>query len=54
MASVVFTAFGIWMGYYFLDRNLKLEQRKIFTSGLDFYRHVFLRFRKPNVNLTDH
>jgi O-antigen/teichoic acid export membrane protein len=54
VASVVFTAFGIWMGFYFLDRNLKLEQRKIFTSGLDFYRQVFLRFRRPKVNLTDH
>jgi O-antigen/teichoic acid export membrane protein len=46
IASIVFTLLGIWIGYYFLDREVGLEHRKIFTAGIRFYRQMFCRFRE--------
>jgi O-antigen/teichoic acid export membrane protein len=45
-ASIVFTMLGIWVGYYFLDRQLSLEFRNIFTAGIDFYISMYHKFVK--------
>jgi ABC-type dipeptide/oligopeptide/nickel transport system permease component len=37
VASILFTLIGIWMGMYFLDKELSLSYKEIFSSGLDFY-----------------
>jgi len=37
IASILFTLIGIWIGMYFLDKELTLSYREIFSSGLDFY-----------------
>ncbi len=46
IASILFTALGIWVGYYYLDKQLMLNYRKIFTSGIDFYVSMYQKFRK--------
>ena len=38
VASIVFTLIGIWMGMYFLNKELDLSYREIFSSGIDFYK----------------
>lgn len=45
IASVIFTAIGIWVGYYSLDKELQLDYRKVFSTGIDFYRTMYLKFR---------
>jgi O-antigen/teichoic acid export membrane protein len=45
IGSVFFTVFGIWIGLYFLDRQIGIEQRKVFSSGIDFYRMIWQDFR---------
>ena len=46
VASVIFTVAGIWIGYYFLDREIGLEYRQIFSSGIRFYRQMLCHFRE--------
>ena len=41
VASIVFTIIGIWMGMYFLDKELTLSYREIFSSGIVFYKNIF-------------
>tara|TARA_B110000285_G_C15099148_1_gene603932 strand:- start:369 stop:1730 length:1362 start_codon:yes stop_codon:yes gene_type:complete len=41
VASIVFTLIGIWMGMYFLNKELMLSYREIFTSGIKFYKVLF-------------
>lgn len=41
VASIIFTLIGIWMGMYFLDKELSLSYREIFSSGLRFYSSLF-------------
>jgi len=41
VASIVFTSIGIWMGMYFLNKELMLSYREIFTSGIKFYKVLF-------------
>jgi hypothetical protein len=38
VASIVFTVIGIWMGMYFLDKELSLTYKQIFSSGITFYK----------------
>lgn len=44
VASILFTAIGIWVGYYFLDKELGLNYRNVFSAGLDFYKSMYLKF----------
>lgn len=37
VASIMFTLIGIWMGMYFLNKELILSYKEIFLSGIDFY-----------------
>ncbi len=41
VASILFTIIGIWMGMYFLDKELSLSYREIFSSGITFYKNIF-------------
>ncbi|WP_372744820.1 lipopolysaccharide biosynthesis protein [Lutibacter sp.] len=41
VASILFTIIGIWMGMYFLDKELNLKFKEIFTSGILFYVSIF-------------
>jgi len=53
VASIIFTALGVWVGYYFLDKELSLDHRHTFSYGIAFYRNMFdkvktqwIQFRK--------
>ena len=41
VASILFTIIGIWMGMYFLDKELSLSYKEIFSSGITFYKNIF-------------
>ncbi|MFT5238865.1 MAG: O-antigen/teichoic acid export membrane protein [Flavobacteriaceae bacterium] len=41
IASIIFTILGIWMGMYFLDKELSLSYKTIFTKGVVFYISLF-------------
>jgi O-antigen/teichoic acid export membrane protein len=41
VATIFFTLVGIWMGMYFLNKELTLSYRKIFSSGISFYTTLF-------------
>jgi len=45
IGSVLFTLLGVWIGFYFLDKQIGLEHKKIFSSGIDFYRMILCSFR---------
>lgn len=40
VASIIFTLIGIWMGMYFLNKELSLSYKEIFVSGIDFYKNL--------------
>ncbi|MEZ7498480.1 oligosaccharide flippase family protein [Flavobacterium sp. Arc3] len=40
VASIIFTLIGIWMGMYFLNKELSLTYREIFSSGITFYKKI--------------
>tara|TARA_B110000091_G_scaffold212833_1_gene260511 strand:- start:1745 stop:3115 length:1371 start_codon:yes stop_codon:yes gene_type:complete len=41
VASIVFTLIGIWMGMYFLNKELTITYKGIFSSGINFYKTLF-------------
>jgi len=41
VSSIIFTLIGIWMGMYFLNKELTLSYREIFASGIRFYNALF-------------
>jgi O-antigen/teichoic acid export membrane protein len=45
IGSVLFTLLGVWIGIYFLDKQIGLESKKIFSSGINFYRMTWNSFR---------
>ncbi len=45
VASIVFTAIGVWVGYRFLDRELHLQQRIVFTEGIRFYKEIYSKLK---------
>nr|WP_315172273.1 hypothetical protein [uncultured Flavobacterium sp.] len=51
VASIIFTLIGIWMGMYFLDKELTLTYREIFSSGINFYRSLI--HKATNTNLKE-
>jgi|TARA_R110002110_G_scaffold96884_37_gene249287 O-antigen/teichoic acid export membrane protein len=38
VASIVFTLIGVFMGMYFLNKELTLSYKEIFSSGINFYQ----------------
>ncbi len=45
VASIFFTTIGIWVGYYYMDKELSLNYRLIFSRGIDFYKTIYGKFR---------
>ena len=41
IASIFFTSIGIVVGYYYMNKELSLNYRYIFTSGIDFYKIMY-------------
>jgi O-antigen/teichoic acid export membrane protein len=45
VASILFTMLGVWLGYIFLDKELQLDHRSVFTAGIEFYKSIYIKFR---------
>lgn len=45
VASILFTIIGVWVGFYFLDKELHLSHRRVYTAGLEFYRDMYQKFK---------
>ena len=41
LSSIIFTVLGIWLGMYFLSRELSLQYKEIFMAGIQFYKSLF-------------
>jgi O-antigen/teichoic acid export membrane protein len=41
VSSIIFTLLGIWIGMVFLNRQMSLQYKEIFSSGIKFYRSGF-------------
>jgi O-antigen/teichoic acid export membrane protein len=41
IASIFFTLIGIWVGMYFINKELSLSFKEIFVSGIKFYISLF-------------
>jgi O-antigen/teichoic acid export membrane protein len=46
VGSILFTILGVWVGYHFIDKQLDLEFRRIFSSGIEFYSSIYRKFMK--------
>jgi O-antigen/teichoic acid export membrane protein len=46
VASIVFTLFGIWLGFYFMGKQAVMERKRIFSAGIEFYRLMFRRLKE--------
>jgi O-antigen/teichoic acid export membrane protein len=46
VASIAFTIVGVWIGYRFLNQDLKLNHRYVFTEGIAFYKTMFIKIRE--------
>jgi O-antigen/teichoic acid export membrane protein len=44
VGSIVFTILGIWIGFYFLDKEIQLHSRQILINGFEFYRSLYFSF----------
>jgi O-antigen/teichoic acid export membrane protein len=44
VASILFTAVGVWVGYRFLNNELHIHQKLVFTSGIAFYKEMYSKF----------
>ncbi len=44
VGSILFTILGVWVGYHFIDKQLDLRFRSIFSSGFEFYKTMYLKF----------
>jgi len=40
ISSILFTLMGIWLGMYFLNKELHLRYRDIFSAGTQFYKSI--------------
>ena len=45
IASIIFTLIGVIIGFYFLNKELQLEQSKIYSYGIDFYRDILRKVK---------
>ncbi len=46
VASIFFTLIGSWFGFHYMSKELKLDQRQVLIKGIDFYKTIYLKFRK--------
>lgn len=52
VASIFFTIIGIWFGFYYLNKELSLKYRLIFTKGIEFYRTIYSHFKTSLIKKT--
>jgi len=45
VGSILFTIIGVWVGFYFLDRELRLNYHLIISSGINFYQEILNKIR---------
>lgn len=52
VGSILFTILGIWVGFYYLSKELSLNYLHIFTKGIDFYKTIYQKIRnqQPRVS----
>lgn len=50
-ASIVFTGIGIWMGMYFLKKELNFSYKEIFSSGITFYKILFTKITQNRFSI---
>ncbi|MCX6268467.1 MAG: hypothetical protein NTW16_14105, partial [Bacteroidetes bacterium] len=48
LVSFVVTFLGVWVGSYFMNKELKMNYYKILSSGIDFYKSAYTRMRSRN------
>ncbi len=48
VGSILFTILGIWVGFYYLSKELNLNYLQIFSSGIDFYKILYHKFRNKH------
>ena len=41
VSTIFFTLVGIWIGMYFLNKELTISYKEIFSSGIKFYTNLF-------------
>ena len=41
VSSIIFTVLGIWLGMFFLSRELSLQYKEIFIAGINFYKSIY-------------
>ena len=46
IASILFTIIGVWIGFYFLDKELHLNHFRVYSAGLEFYQQMYQKFKK--------
>ncbi len=46
IASIVFTIIGVWVGFYFLDKEIHLNHQTMFSSGLEFYQNLYKKVKE--------
>lgn len=46
VASIFFTTIGIWVGFYYMSKELSLNYRYIFTYGIDFYKSLYFKLKQ--------
>lgn len=44
IVSILFTAIGVFIGYYYLNKELNLEWKQIFIEGFAFYKKMRAKF----------
>jgi len=44
VGSILFTVVGIYVGFRFLDQQIGLRFKNIFSQGWDFYKQLYNRF----------
>lgn len=52
VGSILFTILGIWVGFYYLSRELSLHYLQIFTNGIGFYKSMYFKFRTRQIRTT--
>jgi len=50
VASIFFTAIGIWVGFHYMDKELSLNYRYIFTRGIDFYKMLYFKLKNSLID----
>ncbi len=43
VSSILFTILGIWVGMFFLNKELTLHFKEIFTQGIKFYKSIYTK-----------